>query len=195
MKNVIDAIVEDIKKSAIDDINERMQKLIKDIVTDLTNETIRLIDKYYDTYAPIKYIRLHPPRTLRSGENPKGKSRSKGPSLYKAITRNNGEALSFSSEQGWIDGKYVYQAGIEFDENDFKGSLMYHKGKGISEWDILENFLYAGEGKGSGDARSYPVVSHQSYEYDSADVELLAYIANYDTIFDKHFKKHFPKIK
>lgn len=189
MSDFIDEIAEDIVKGAQHDIDEKMQVLIKNIIGDLIKQTIRLIDKYYQTYVPISYVRLHPPRTLRSGVEPK-KSRSKGPSLYKAITRNYGEALSFSEK---YDNGYL--VGIEFDEDDFKGNNMYHKGKGIEEWDIVENFLYAGEGKGKGDARSYPTVSHQSYSYESADAELRAYIDNYDTIFDKHFRNAFPNIK
>jgi hypothetical protein len=167
---------------------------MQDIVTDLTNETVRLIDQYYQTYAPIRYVRLHKPRTLRSGKEPRGKSPSKGPSLYRAITRNPGEVLGYMDTM-CRDGNPVYFAGLEFDEKDFKGNSMYHAHKGISEWDILEGFLYAGEGKASGDARSYPTVSHQDYNYDSASVELERYINNYDTLFDMHIKKAFPNIK
>ena len=72
---------------------------------------------------------------------------------------------------------------------------MYHAGKGIREWDIVEGFLYAGEGRAKGDTRSYPIVSHADYNYDSADVELNKFIANYDTQFDKHFKNAFHNAK
>ena len=194
MKDFIDELAKEIVNEAKNDIDKNMEKLTKNIVADLTRETFRLIDQYYQTYVPIKYIRLHPPRTLRSGKTPTRKSPSKGPSLHKAITRNEGEALSFV-DQSYKDGMNVYYAGIEFDEDDFKGNNMYHAEKGISEWDIVEQFLYAGEGKAKGDARSYPTVSHTDYSYDSADVELNRFIANYDTQFDKHFKNAFPNTK
>jgi hypothetical protein len=93
------------------------------------------------------------------------------------------------------DSNQVYFVGLEFDEDDFKGNAMYHAKKGISEWDILQGFLYAGEGTAKGDTRSYPTVSHQDYNYDSASVELERYINNYDTLFDMHIKKVFPNIK
>lgn len=194
MKDFIDELAKDIVNEAKSDIDDKMQILMKKIVADLTQETFRLIDQYYQTYVPIKYIRLHPPRTLRSGKTPTKKSPSKGPSLYKAITRNEGEALSFT-DITYRDGMYFYYAGIEFDEDDFKGNNMYHANKGISEWDIVEQFLYAGEGKAKGDTRSYPTVSHMDYNYDSATVELERFIANYDTQFDKHFKNIFPNTK
>lgn len=190
MKDFIDALAEDIVNDAKDDIKNKMQGLMQNIVKDLANETVRLIDKYYQTYAPIRYVRLHPPRTLRSGKEPKGKSRSKGPSLHRAITRNPQEVLGYM-DMMYRDGNEVYLVGLEFDEDDFKGNSMFHQHKGISEWDILEGFLYAGEGKAHGDTRSYPTVSHQDYNYDSADVELNMFINNYDTLFDQHFKKIF----
>lgn len=190
MNDFIDALAKDIVNDAKDDINERMQGLMQDIVKDLTNETVRLIDKYYQTYAPIRYVRLHPPRKLRSGKEPLGKSRSKGPSLHKAITRNPNEVLGYM-DMMYKDGNDVYLVGLEFDEDDFKGNSMYHAGKGISEWDIVEGFLYAGEGRAKGDARSYPTVSHQDYNYDSADVELNLFINNYDALFNQHFNKAF----
>lgn len=194
MKDFIDELAKDIVNEAKNDIDKRMKPLMKEIVADLTRETFRLIDQYYQTYVPIRYIRLHPPRTLRSGKEPKHKSPSKGPSLYTAVTRAKGEALSFT-DQLYQGDKRSYYAGIEFDEDDFKGNSMYHAGKGIEEWDIVEQFLYAGEGRAKGDARSYPTVSHTDYNYDSADAELSRFIANYDTQFDKHFKKAFPKSK
>ena len=194
MKDFIDELAQQIVNEARNDIDAKMQRLMKDIVADLTNETFRLIDQYYQTYVPIRYIRLHKPRTLRSGKTPTRKSPSKGPSLHKAVTRNNGEALSFT-DQSYKDNMYVYYAGIEFDEDDFKGNNMYHQGKGIEEWDIVEGFLYAGEGRAKGDTRSYPTVSHADYNYDSADVELNRFIANYDTQFDKHFKRVFSNAK
>ena len=194
MENFIDALAKDIVNDAKDDIKNKMQGLMQNIVKDLANETVRLIDKYYQTYAPIRYVRLHPPRTLRSGQEPKRKSRSKGPSLHRAITRNPYEVLGYMDTM-YRDGEEVYLVGLEFDEDDFKGNDMYHAHKGISEWDIVEQFLYAGEGKAHGDARSYPTVSHQDYNYDSADAELNMFINNYDTLFDQHFKKAFRKTK
>ena len=194
MKDFIDELAKDIVNEAKKDIDDGMEKIMQKIVADLTQETFRLIDQYYQTYVPIKYIRLHPPRTLRSGRTPTRKSPSKGPSLHKAVTRNNGEALAFT-DYAYKDGIHTYYAGIEFDEDDFKGNSMYHAKKGIEEWDIVEGFLYAGEGRAKGDTRSYPTVSHSDYNYDSADVELNRFIANYDTQFDQHFKNAFPNAK
>ena len=190
MKDFVDALAEDIVNDARNDIQDKMQKLMQNIVTDLTNETVRLIDKYYQTYAPIRYVRLHKPRTLRSGKEPKGKSPSKGPSLHTAITRNPYEVLGYT-DVTYRDNMDIYLAGLIFDEQDFKDNNMYHADKGISEWDIVEQFLYAGEGKARGDARSYPTVSHQSYNYDSADAELNMFINNYDDLFNQHWKQVF----
>ena len=192
MSSFIDALAKDIASSAKKNIDDGMDKLMRLIIQDLTQETVRLIDQYYQTYAPIRYVRLHKPRTLRSGKEPKRKSPSKGPSLHRAIARNPNEVLGYTDRM-YDDGKYF--VGLEFDEEDFKGNSMYHAKKGISEWDILEGFLYAGEGTAKGDTRSYPTVSHQDYNYDSASVELERYINNYDTLFDMHIKKIFPNIK
>lgn len=194
MDSLIDALAKDIADSARKQIDDGMDKLMQAIVQDLTQETVRLIDQYYQTYAPIRYVRLHKPRTLRSGKEPNRKSPSKGPSLHKAITRNPNEVLGYMDKL-YNDSNQTYFVGLEFDEDDFKGNNMYHAKKGISEWDILEGFLYAGEGKAKGDTRSYPTVSHQDYNYDSASVELERYINNYDTLFDMHIKKIFPNIK
>lgn len=194
MKDYIDALAEDIVNDAKNDIDDKMQKLMQSIVEDLTQETVRLIDQYYQTYAPIRYVRLHPPRTLRSEKEPRSKSRSKGPSLHKAITRNPNEVLGYM-DMMYRDGSQVYFVGLEFDEDDFKGNNMYHAEKGISEWDILEGFLYAGEGKAKGDVRSYPTVSHQDYNYDSAATELDRFINNYDGLFERHYNKIFTKVK
>ena len=93
------------------------------------------------------------------------------------------------------DGSPVYFVGLEFDEDDFKENAMYHQGKGISEWDIVEQFLYAGEGKAKGDVRSHPALSHLDYNYNSADAELNMFINNYDTLFNQHFNKAFRNAK
>ena len=107
MTDFIDELAKDIVNEAKSDIDDKMQKLMKNIVADLTRETFRLIDQYYQTYVPIRYIRLHPPRTLRSGKTPTRKSPSKGPSLHKAVTRNEGEALAFT-DQTTRDNMFVY---------------------------------------------------------------------------------------
>lgn len=192
MDKLIDALAKDISSSARKNIDDGMDKLMPLIVQDLTTKTVELIDLYYQTYAPIRYVRLHKPKTLRSGKIPKRKSPSKGPSLHTAITKNPNEVLGYMDKM-YDDGKYF--VGLEFNEEDFKGNNMYHAHKGHSEWDIVEGFLYAGEGKAKGDARSYPTVSHQDYNYDSASVELERYINDYDTLFDMHIKKIFPNIK
>ena len=194
MNSLIDALAKDISISAKNDIEKKIPKVMEDIIQDLTEKTVELIDQYYQTYAPIRYVRLHKPRTLRSGREPKGKSPSKGPSLHTAITRNPREVLGYMDVM-YRDTNPIYFVGLEFNEDDFKGNNMYHAHKGITEWDIVEGFLYAGEGKAHGDARSYPTVSHQDYNYDSASAELERYINNYDTLFDMHIKKAFPNIK
>ena len=194
MKDFVDTLAKDIVNDARNDIQDRMQRLTQDIVKDLTNEAVRLIDKYYQTYVPIKYVRLHPPRTLRSGKEPRGRSRSVGPSLHKAITRNPYEVLGFT-DMMYRNGSEVYFAGLVFDEEDFKGNNMFHAGKGISEWNIVEQFLYAGEGKAKGDIRSYPALSHQIYNHNSADSELNMFIDNYDELFNRHFDKYFLDVK
>ena len=112
-------------------------------------------------------------------------------SLHAAVTRDGEGAISFSG------GNYYegYVGGIQFDEDKFKGNGMRHLDKGISEWNIVENFLFAGAGINSdmedlsGDIRSY-----QDYQHHSADLEMMLYMSKYDKV-KKYFEDALKKAK
>ena len=68
---------------------------------------------------------------------------------------------------------------------------MRHIGKGskFTEWNIVENFMFAGEG-GYGDIRSYI-----DYGYPSADTELGLFMDLYGPTVDRYYKDALRKFK
>jgi hypothetical protein len=83
-----------------------------------------------------------------------------------------------------------YIGGVVFDSSKFQQNGMRHIGKGISEWNIVENFLYAGDGVGVGDWRS---VSAAEYNEPSADEAMNIYMDFYGPTFDMHYKNALKK--
>ena len=177
---LVDLIIEN-EKPRIDKI---MNEVTKKISTDFANTMFGLIDKYYENYDPIRYVRVYSKR----GKYVKNRKPRPGQvSLHAAITRSgaDGAAISFSGGS-YYDG---YVCGIQFDESKFQGNGMRHIGKGISEWNIVENFLFAGTGVNSdGEKLTGDWRSQIEYEHSSADAEMMAYMSAYGSTVDKYYK-------
>jgi hypothetical protein len=144
---------------------------------------------YYDNYDPTSYVRVYGKRgKYMSGQKPKlGQV-----SLHAAMYRSDG-SLDYFDTPSHSNGYVSYVGGIEFDKSNFNRNKMKHTGKGyskekgnITEWDIVQNFLYAGdaeEHKLTGDWRSD---SRSGYNAPSPHELMMKYMDNY---FDR-FKQH-----
>ena len=184
---LVNLIIEDQRKH----LDEGMEKVTKCISVDFTKKTFKLLDEYYDTYIPKHYVRVYgEKRKLRTKSGTTARKPRGGQiSLHAAVTRGGEENAII----GVFGGDYYsgYVGGVVFDEDNFKDSGMKHIGKGISEWNILENFLFAGTGVNSdmeplkGDIRS-----HIDYSYSSADLELMNYMNTYGPTLEKYFKQY-----
>ena len=191
MKGFTDKLVDLIIKNESKNIDKIMDKVTKQISVDFAKVMFGLIDKYYDNYDPVSYVRIYGKRgKYLQNRKPKGGQVS----LHAAVTRGgeNNAKISFSG------GSYYegYVGGVQFNENEFKDNSMRHLHKGISEWDIVENFLFAGDGVNSdmeslkGDIRS--VID---YEYPSADLEMMRYMSSYGSKVDKYYNNALRKVK
>lgn len=172
---LVDLIIEN-ERSRIDKI---MQYTTEQVSKDFAFVMIRFLDMYYDNYDPTSYVRIYSKRGKHmSKRNPRGGQLS----LHAAVSRNKGGLERYG---GTLQpkGQVSYVGGIEFDEDNFKTNNMYHYRKGIEEWDIVENFLYAGEGVGTGDWRS--VVP--GYNAPSPNELMSNYMDSYGPMFDKHY--------
>jgi hypothetical protein len=164
------------EKSRMDKI---MEQTMAEVSKDFEDAIIRYLDMYYDNYDPTSYVRVYGKRgKYMSGQTPKKKGQV---SLHAAISRKDGSLYSFSTPMH-PNGYVSYIGGIEFDESNFKKNKMKHIGKGISEWDIVENFLYAGDGVGKGDWRA--VVG---YDEPSPDELMGKFMDSYYNTFKNHF--------
>lgn len=191
MKNFTDQLVDLIIQNETSNVDKIMNEVTKKISTDFANVMFGLIDKYYENYDPIRYVRVYGKR----GKYIKNRKPKAGQvSLHAAITRggDEGAAISFSGGS-YYDG---YVGGIQFDESKFQGNGMRHIGKGISEWNIVENFLFAGAGVNSdmealkGDWRS-----HIEYDNPSADLEMMLYMSTYGPTIDRYYNDALKKVR
>lgn len=206
MGTFVDEMAEFILAKEKPNIEKVLNEVTENIRKDFAIETYRLIDKYYETYEPMYYVRLYnrngrgSKRTLGRSKggvtksSPRGKNKAghaNGLSLHSAITKG-GENHPLIGVAGgnYVDG---FVAGVVFDESYFKNDNMRHidKGDNFSEWNIVENFLFAGEG-GYGDWRSDP---RSGYSELPADQELDTYMDNYYNTLYKHFENAKNKIK
>lgn len=189
MKDFVNEMVDLIIENEIPRIDKIMNEVTRNIRDDFAQETYRLLDNYYDDYTPIHYVRLYgAKRKLRTKTT--RKPRAGGVSLHAAITRQGADGPAIGISGGsFYDG---YVGGVIFDEDYFKGNSMRHLGKGkdFSEWNIVENFLFAGEGTGYGDWRS---VSAADYNQHSADAAMNMYMNFYGPILDKHYENALKK--
>ena len=184
MKKFTDALADLIIKNEMPRIDNVMREVTEKISIDFAKEMFKLIDAYYDNYTPIRYVRVYgPKRKLRTTSGTtKRKPRRGQVSLHAAVTRGGEEAPAIGVSGGSFEEGYF--GGIAFDPENFSGDKMRHigKGKDFSEWNIVENFLFEGEGK-YGDIRSYLDGGGPS-----ADQVMWEYMQNYDTKFDMHYK-------
>ena len=105
-------------------------------------------------------------------------------SLHAAVFRGGENAPAI----GYAGGSYDegYYGGISFNSDYFKGNGMRHigKGKNFTEWNIVENFLFAGQG-GYGDWRS---TEESGWTGTAADTEMQAFMDAYGPTFDRHYQ-------
>ena len=190
MRNFTDELVNLIIENEIPRIDKIMNEVTKNISIDFSREIFRLVDEYYDNYTPIRYVRVYGnKRKLRTKKGTTSrKPRAGQVSLHAAITRGGENEPAIGVYGGsYYDG---YVGGVVFDSSKFQRNGMRHIGKGISEWNIVENFLYAGDGVGVGDWRS---VSEAEYNEPSADEAMNIYMDFYGPTFDTHYKNALKK--
>ena len=172
-----DQLINVIIKNERSRVNKIMQYTTEQISKDFAFVMMRFLDMYYDNYDPTSYVRVYGKRGKHmSGRSPVGGQIS----LHAAVSRDDGKL----ERSGVSDDLVGYVGGIEFDESNFKEGGMYHRKKGIEEWDIVQNFLYAGEGVGRGDWRSVD----ESYSAPSPNELMNNYMDMYDPMFDKHYR-------
>jgi hypothetical protein len=187
--NLADMIIAN-EKFRIDNI---MGEVTKNISRDFAQETFKLLDEYYDNYVPIRYVRVYgKKRTLRTKTGSTNmKPRGGQISLHAAITRGGVDNALIGVSGGSYDEGYV--GGVVFDEKLFKDNGMMHLEKGISEWNIVENFIFAGEAGDhnlKGDWRS---VSSSGYSGHSADEAMKIFMDFYGSTLDKHYTNALKK--
>ena len=184
---LVDLIIENEKKN----LDKIMDTVTQKITADFARETYRLLDQYYDNYTPIRYVRVYgEKRKLRTKSGTTTRKPKAGQvSLHAAITRGGEDAPAIGVTGGSYEDGYV--GGIVLDSDKFKGNDMRHigKGKDFTEWNIVENFMFAGEG-GYGDIRSYV-----DYSYPSADAGLNLFMDSYGSKVDKYYNDALSKIR
>lgn len=185
MKDFTDQLVDLILENERTRIDKIMKYTTEQVSKDFALVMNRFLDMYYDDYDPTSYVRVYGKRgKYMNGQKPKGGQIS----LHAAVSRNDGslERSGGTLKIGSKEPSYV--GGIEFDESNFKRNKMKHLGKGISEWDIIQNFLYAGEGVGKGDWRAVT-----DYDVPSPDQLMGDYMDKYGPMFDRHYQDALKK--
>ena len=184
MKDFTNELVDLIINNEKENLDKIMKEVTQKITKDFARETYRLLDKYYDSYTPIRYVRVYGgKRKLRTKSGTtRMKPRPGQVSLHAAITRGGLDDPAIAVDYGDYDSGYT--GGIVLDSSKFQGNGMRHigKGKNFDEWNIVENFMFAGEG-GYGDIRSYV-----DYNVPSADTELGHFMDLYGSKVDKYYK-------
>lgn len=192
MKDFTNELVDLIIENEMPRIDKIMNEVTQKIRTDFAREVYRLLDEYYDNYTPIRYVRVYgAKRKLRTKRGTTTrKPRAGQVSLHAAITRGGENAPAIGVAGGsYYDG---YVGGVILDEEKFKGNDMRHigKGKDFDEWNIVENFMFAGEGVGYGDWRS---VSVSGWSGHSADEAMNMFMDFYGPTLDKYYNDALKK--
>lgn len=188
MKDFTDELVDLILENERNRIDKIMKYTTEQVSKDFALVMNRFLDMYYDDYDPTSYVRVYGKRgKYMSGRKPVGGQLS----LHAAVSRNDGSLEHSGGTLKIGSNEPSYVGGIEFDEKNFNTSSMYHRKRGIDEWDIVQNFLYAGEGVGKGDWRS----EVDGYSAPSADKMMRDYMDMYEPLFDKHYKNALKKFK
>ena len=193
MKNFTDELANLIIENEIPRINKIMTEVTEKIRDDFVAMANSLIDDYYFDYTPIRYVRVYgDKRRLRTKNGAtKRKPRAGQVSLHAAIRRMGTDENYAISGGSYYDG---YVGGIIFDATNFNGNGMRHIGKGISEWDIVENFLFAGDGVNSdGEPLHGDIRSHIEYGAPSADEMFQTMMNSYGSRLDQHYNNVLKK--
>jgi hypothetical protein len=187
MKDFTDELVDLILENERSRIDKIMKYTTEQVSKDFAFVMNRFLDMYYDDYDPTSYVRVYGKR----GKYMSGRKPVEGQlSLHAAVSRNDGSLERSGGTLKIGSNEPSYVGGIEFDESSFDTSSMYHRKRGIDEWDIVQNFLYSGEGVGKGDWRS-----EIEYSAPSADKMMRDYMDMYEPLFDKHYKNALKKFK
>jgi hypothetical protein len=179
MRDFADVLANKIIESEVPRIDSIMSEVTKNIRDDFADVTYSLIDDYYFEYTPIRYIRLYGRKKATRNKSGKTSAKSKGGvSLHAAITRMDGDGPVI----GVYEGSYYegYSAGLSFDEDYFKDPNIRHIGRGIDEWNIVENFLFSdSDGRGN-----HPEIQRSP----AANDILIDMLNTYKARFDYHYK-------
>lgn len=193
MRDFTNELVDLIIEQESDRLNKIMKDVTENVMKDFAKETYKLLDEYYDNYTPIRYVRVYGgARKLRTKSGTtKRKPRGGQVSLHAAITRGGEDAPAIGVAGGDYYSGYI--GGIVLDESKFKENGMRHigKGNGFSEWNIVQNFMFTGDG-GYGDWRS---TAESGWSGVSADTELNAFMNSYDSTLDMHYENALKKFK
>ena len=195
MKNFTDVVIDTILKNEVPRIDKIMNEVTEKIRDDFVAMANSLIDDYYFDYTPTRYVRVYGNKRrlhTKSGAT-KRKPKAGQVSLHAAVSRMGTDENYAISGGSYYDG---YVGGIIFDAANFKGNGMRHLNKGISEWDIVENFLFAGDGvNDDGEALRGDIRSHIEYGAPSADEMFQAMMNSYDSRLDQHYNNALKKFR
>ena len=191
MKDFTNELVNLIIENEIPRLDNIMNEVTQNVRADFAREVYKLLDEYYDDYTPIRYVRVYgAKRKLRTKSGTTTRTPRPGQvSLHAAITRGGENAPAIGVAGGsYYDG---YIGGIVLDEDKFKDNGMRHigKGKDFTEWNIVENFMFAGEGR-YGDWRS---VSASGWSGHSADEAMNMFMDFYGPTLDQHYDNALKK--
>ena len=192
---LVDLIIEN-EKENLDKIMKEVTEKIRDDFVTMTNS---LIDDYYFDYTPIRYVRVYgAKRRLRTKSGATTRKPKAGQvSLHAAINRMGTDENYAISGGSYYDG---YLSGIIFDSAYFKDNGMRHTTRTtenedgtltsrISEWNIVENFLFAGDKvNGDGEDLRGDIRSHIAYSAPSADEMYQSMMDSYFPRFKQHCK-------
>ena len=198
MKRFTDALADLIIENEIPRIDNIMREVTENISIDFAKEMFQLVDAYYDNYTPIRYVRVYGPKRKLRTKSGKTKRKPRGGqvSLHAAVTRGGEGAPAIGVSGGSYEEGYF--GGIAFDPANFSENGMRHIGKGekFSEWNVVENFLFAGTGVNLDSERLINDVRSQiDYNIPSADEVMWDFMQNYNTQFDMHYENAFNKFR
>lgn len=181
MKDFTDVLVDIIINKERDRIDNIMKEVTMNIQKDFAREAYKLLDEYYENYDPIRYVRIY----RKKGRHMKNKKPRRGQvSLHAAVFQGGENTPAI----GYVGGGYDegYYGGISFNSDYFKGNNMRHigKGKNFTEWNIIENFLFAGQGH-YGDWRS---TNASGWDGTSADMKMKSFMDDYSATLDRHYQ-------
>lgn len=199
MKDFIDTLADTIIARERPRLDKIMKEVTDKIRDDFADVTMLLLDRYYDDYTPLYYVRIYEPKRKRPRKRPNAKPRKGTASLYGAVQKG----LETSDKVAVSGGSYEtgYVGGVSFNPDYFARYNMkhYNKGAGFKDWNIIENFIYAGEGVADygdalvGDWRS--TGQYDGVESPSFDLMMDAFMSGYGSTIDKYYNDALRKNK